>query len=63
MIESAKNEKLSCSFCTGNINASRITATEVIGGVKWQITLEQDASGHYREIKHTPIGRTYSNTK
>ena len=48
------------SFRSGNMYTNRVTATEVIDGVKCQITLEQDTSGRYREIKLTPLEQTHT---
>ncbi|MHC4444219.1 MAG: hypothetical protein ACYTF1_24915 [Planctomycetota bacterium] len=59
---SVKKDNLS-GFRKSNPYSNQITATEVIDGVKCRITLQQDASGHYREIKLTPLEQTRVITK
>ena len=39
----------------GSDQQTRLTATEVIADVLCRITLERDATGHYREIMWTPV--------
>jgi hypothetical protein len=35
----------------------RVTATELIDGVRCVITLERDKSGYYREVRLDPVGK------
>jgi hypothetical protein len=43
------------SFAREETHSSRLTATEMIGGVECRIVLEKDASGQYREVMLTPL--------
>ena len=54
------NEKDFARSETGQRANNRVTATEVVGEVECIITLEQDDSGCYREIKLTPLTRVPS---
>ena len=58
----SNKENLNC-FRSRNQCSNQITATEMIGGVRCQITLEQDASGNYREVKLTPLKKAHIITK
>ena len=46
-------ENLNPPVRPGNTGSNRLTATEMNGGVRCQIILELDESGHYREINYT----------
>jgi hypothetical protein len=41
----------------------RITATELIDGVRCIITLERDKSGHYREVRLDPLHKVREEEK